>query len=165
MFYREEAGCPFVIGIARGFSTVKNQIKYLKNLFYDLLNDYGKVYIIVKYSDKTTIGNRGFSAEEKEKGLVLVFTHNNHRRMHWTEEGNIVVAISFGNNRLENCFIHHDDIIALYSPDAMVKYDRWDILNIEDVTKQQKEIRDMTEEELHKNKIISLEKYRNKNKE
>jgi hypothetical protein len=144
--------------------TVKNQLKYLKNLFYDLLNDYGKVYIIVKYSELTTIGNRGFTAEEKEKGLILVFTHNNHRRMQWTEEGNIIVAISFGNNRLENCFIHHDDIIALYSPDAMVKYDRWDILNIEDATKHQKEIRNITDDELRKNKIISLDKYRNKNK-
>ena len=143
---------------------MKNQIKYLKNLFYDLLNDYGKAYIIVKYSDLTTIGNRGFTVEEKEKGLILVFTKNNHRRLNWTEEGNIIVALSFGNNRLENCFIHHDDIIALYSPDAMVKYDRWDILNIEDATKQQKDIRDMTDDELHRNKIISLEKYRNKNK-
>ena len=143
---------------------MKNQIKYLKNLFYDLLNDFGKAYIIVKYSDLTTIGNRGFTVEEKEKGLILVFTKNNHRRLNWTEEGNIIVALSFGNNRLENCFIHHDDIIALYSPDAMVKYDRWDILNIEDATKQQKDIRDMTDDELHRNKIISLEKYRNKNK-
>ena len=143
---------------------MKNQLKYLKNLFYDLLNDYGKVYIIVKYSDLTIIGTRGFTIDEKEKGLVLVFTKNNHRRLHWTEEGNIIAALSFGNNRLENCFIHHDDIIALYSPDAMVKYDRWDILNIKDATKQQKEIRDMNEDELHKNKIISLEKYRNKSK-
>jgi len=144
---------------------VKNQIKYLKNLFYDLLNDYGKAYIIVKYSDLTTIGNRRFTAEEKEKGLVLVFTHNNYRRMHWTEEGDIVVALSFGSNRLENCFIHHDDIIALYSPDAMVKYDRWDILNIKDATKQQKDIREIADHELGKNKIISLDKYRHKNKD
>jgi len=144
---------------------VKNQIKYLKNLFYELLNDYGKVFIIIKYSELTTIGNRGFTAEEKEKGLVLVFTHNNYRRLHWTEDGNITVAVSFGNdNRLENCFVHHDDIIALYSPDAMVKYDRWDILNIEEATKQQKEMKGFGKDEIHKSKIVSLEKYRNKNK-
>jgi hypothetical protein len=144
---------------------VKNQIKYLKNLFYELFNDYGRVYIIVKYSNLTTIGNRGFTAEEKEKGLVLVFTHNNHRRLHWTEDGNIIVTVSFGNdNRLENCFIHHDDIIALYSPDAMVKYDRWDILNIEEATKQQKDMKNIGKDEIHKSKIVSLEKYRNKNK-
>jgi hypothetical protein len=47
-----------------------NQIKYLQNLFYDLLNDYGRVFIMVKYSDKTIIGNRGFTDEEKEKGLL-----------------------------------------------------------------------------------------------
>ncbi len=144
---------------------MKNQIKYLKNLFYELFNDYGRVYIIVKYSDQTAIGNRGFTAEEKEKGLVLVFTHNNHRRLHWTEDGNIIVTVSFGNdNRLENCFIHHDDIIALYSPDAMVKYDRWDILNIDEATKQQKDMKDIGKDERHKSKIVSLEKYRNKNK-
>ena len=144
---------------------MKNQIKYLKNLFYELFNDYGRVYIIIKYSNLTTIGNRGFTAEEKEKGLVLVFTHNNHRRLHWTEDGNIIVAVSFGNdNRLENCFIHHDDIMALYSPDAMVKYDRWDILNIEEATKQQKDMKNIGKDERHKSKIVSLEKYRNKNK-
>jgi len=144
---------------------VKNQIKYLKNLFYELLNDYGKVYIIVKYSDLTTIGNKGFTAEEKEKGLVLVFTNSNYRRLHWTEDGNITVTVSFGNdNRLENCFLHHDDIIALYSPDAMVKYDRWDILNIEGAIKQQKEMKGIGKDEIHKSKIISLEKYRNKNR-
>ena len=143
---------------------MKKQLRYLKNLFYDLLNDYGKVYIVVKYSDLTIIGTRGFTIDEKEKGLMLVFTKNNHRRLHWTDEGNITVALSFGNNRLENCFIHHDDIVALYSPDAMVKYDRWDILNIEDAAGQHKEIRNMADDKLHKNKIISLEKYRNKSK-
>ena len=113
----------------------------------------------------TAIGNRGFTAEEKEKGLVLVFTHNNHKRLHWTEDGNIIVTVSFGNdNRLENCFIHHDDIIALYSPDAMVKYDRWDILNVDEGTKQQKDLKDIRKDELNKSKIISLEKYRNKNR-
>lgn len=144
---------------------MKNQIKYLKNLFYELFNDYGRVYIIVKYSDLTTIGKRGFTAEEKEKGLVLVFTQQNHRELHWTEDGNIIVAVSFGHdNRIENCFIHHDDIIALYSPDAMVKYDRWDILNIEGETKQQKDVKDIGKNEINKSKIISLEKYRNKNR-
>jgi len=160
----EGVGRPFYIQKAEGFLTVKNQIKYLKNLFFDLLNDYGKVYIIVKYSEQTSVGNRGFSAEEKEKGLVLVFTRNNYRRMHWTEEGNVIVSLSFGNNKLENCFIHHDDIIALYSPDAMVKYDRWDILNMEDASKQQKGIKDISGDDLRGNKVISLEKYRNKNK-
>jgi hypothetical protein len=137
----------------------------MKNLFYELLNDYGKVYIIIKYSDLTTIGNRGFTAEEKDKGLVLVFTHNNYRRLDWTDDGDITVAVSFGNdNRLENCYLYHDDIIALYSPDAMVKYDRWDVLNIEEAKKQQKEMKDIGKDEIRKSKIISLEQYRNKNK-
>ena len=144
---------------------MKNQIKYLQNLFYEMLNDYGKVFIIVKYSELTKIGNRGFTAEEKEKGLILVFTNNNHRRLRWTEEGSIIASLSFGNdNRPENCFLHYDDIIAVYSPDAMVKYDRWDILNIDDTLKQQKEPQYLTKEELRNNKVVSLDKYRNKNK-
>ena len=47
----------------------------------------------------------------------------------------------------------------------MVKYDRWDILNIEEATKQQKEMKDLGKDEILKSKIVSLEKYRNKNKE
>ena len=48
---------------------MKNQIKYFQKLFHDLLNDYGRVFIIVKYSDRSAIGNRGFTDEEKEKGI------------------------------------------------------------------------------------------------
>ena len=118
-----------------------------------------------KYLEWKQLSDMLRNLKEKEKGLVLVFTHNNHRRLHWTEDGNIIVTVSFGNdNRLENCFIHHDDIIALYSPDAMVKYDRWDILNIDEATKQQKDMKDIGKDERHKSKIVSLEKYRNKNK-
>lgn len=114
---------------------MKNQIKYLQNLFYDLLNDYGRPLIIVKYSDQTIIGAGGFTEEEKEKGLVLVFNNRHHKNLQWTEDGCIVAALGFGSsNRIENCFIHHEDIVAVFCPEARVKFDRWDI---EDTEKNQ----------------------------
>ncbi|MBM4128973.1 MAG: hypothetical protein FJ243_02505 [Nitrospira sp.] len=107
---------------------MKNQIRYFQNLFYDLLNDYGRVYVVVKYSYRTTIGNRGFTGEEKEKGLVLVFNQMNYKNLQWTDEGSIVATLGFGvTNKPENCFLYFDDIVALYSPDAKVIFDRWDM--------------------------------------
>ena len=106
---------------------MKNQIKYLQNLFDDFLNDYGQVFMVVKHSDRTVIGERGFTEEEKERGIVLVFNRGNHRNLQWTEDGSIVVALGFGfNNKPENCFLHSDDIISIYSPDAKVIFQRLD---------------------------------------
>jgi len=142
---------------------MKNQIKYLQNIFYDLLNDYGKVFIVVKYSEKTVIGTRGFTAQEKEKGIILVFNKDNYKKLKWTEDGSIVAALHFGrNNRPENCFLHYDDIIAVYSPEAMVKIDRWDILNKEYDYKQGKKTPEVKKEKIIDRKVISIDKYRNK---
>ncbi|MEW6052505.1 MAG: hypothetical protein AB1552_01785 [Nitrospirota bacterium] len=108
---------------------MKNQVRYLQNLFYDLLNDYGLVYIVIRYSDNSRIGGRGFTEEEKKKGLVLVFNQRNHKELQWLEDGSIMATLGFGvNNKPEKCFIHADDIVAVFSPDARVKLDRWDFL-------------------------------------
>ena len=107
---------------------MKNQIKYLQNVFYDLLNDYGQAYIVVRHSDKTTIGNRGFTEEEKKQGLILIFNQKNHKTLQWTEDGSIITTLGFGaGNRPEKCFLYFDDIVSVFSPDARVKLDRWDI--------------------------------------
>jgi hypothetical protein len=128
---------------------MKNQVKYLQNMFYDLLDDYGRVFIMVKYSERTIIGSRGFTNEEKEKGLILVF---NSRNLQWTEDGSLVAALGFGaSNRIENCFIHQDDIVSVFSPDAMVKFDRWDMSEVKESSGKEK-----SEEE----KIISLDNFR-----
>lgn len=109
---------------------MKTQIKYLQNLFYDLLNDYGRVFIVVKHSNRTTIGTRGFTEEEMKKGLILTFNNNNYKSLQWTEDGSIITSLGFGTgNKPENCFLHSDDIVAVYSPDAKVKLDRWDMLS------------------------------------
>lgn len=131
---------------------MKNQIKYLQNLFYDLLNDYGRVFIHIKYSSLTTIGNRGFTDEEKERGLILVFNNKNYKNLQWTEDGSIVTALGFGpSNRIENCFIHYEDIVSVFSPDAMVKFDRWDMMDVKESSEK-----DKSEDE----KIVSLENFR-----
>ena len=118
---------------------MKNQIKYLQNLFYDLLNDYGRAFVVVKYSDRTIIGNRGFTDEEKEKGLILLF-----------------------NNRIENCFIHHEDIIAVFSPEAGVKFDRWDVQEAKDAPEVSELPKETERERPAEERIISLDDFRKK---
>jgi len=140
---------------------MKNQIKYLQNLFYDLLNDYGRVYIIVKYSDKTKIGNRGFTDEEKQKGLVLVFNDKNYKTLQWTDDGSIISSLGFGSgNKPENCFIHADDIASIYSPDAMIKFDRWDMLEAKEAPSESKEIKAAKKDAASAGKIVSLDRFR-----
>jgi hypothetical protein len=130
---------------------MKNQIKYLQNVFYDLLNDYGRVFLLVKYSERTIIGSRSFTDEEKEKGLVLVFNSRNHKNLQWTEDGSIVAALGFGvGNKIENCFIYQEDIVSVFSQDAMVKFDRWDM----------SEVKESSEKEKSEEEIISLDKFR-----
>jgi hypothetical protein len=132
---------------------MKNQIRYFQNLFYDLLNDYGRVYIVVKHSDRTIIGNRGFTDEEKEEGLVLAFSQMNYKNLQWTEEGSIVATLGFGaNNTPENCFLYFDDIVAVYSPDAKVIFDRWDMEDFDRDSEKLKEPKG--------GKIVSLEHFR-----
>ncbi|MDO9288569.1 MAG: hypothetical protein Q7T83_07240 [Thermodesulfovibrionales bacterium] len=141
---------------------MKNQIKYLQNLFYDLLNDYGRVFIIVKYSDRTALGNRKFTDEEKEKGLILVFNNRNSRTIQWAEDGSIVTTLGFGvSNKPENCFLHCDDIVAVYSPDAKVKVDRWDMLNMEDSSAESRHVKGSQQRRLgDKKKVVSLDNFR-----
>jgi hypothetical protein len=140
---------------------MKNQIKYLQNLFYDLLNDYGRVFIMVKYSERTIIGNRGFTDEEKEKGLTLVFNNKNHKNLQWTEDGGIVAALGFSaNNRIENCFIHNEDIVSVFSPDAKVKFDRWDMRDAKESHEESERSSEPEKEKSAEEKIISLDDFK-----
>jgi len=140
---------------------MKNQIKYLQNLFYDLLNDYGRVFILVKYSDRTIIGDRGFTDEEKEKGLILVFNNRNHKNIQWTEDGSIVAALGFGvNNRVENVFLDHEDIVAVFSPDAKVKFDRWDVWDAKESSEEIQKSMELGKEKSGEEKIISLDNFK-----
>jgi hypothetical protein len=140
---------------------VKNQIKYLQNVFYDLLNDYGQVYVVVRYSDKTTIGNRGFTEEEKKQGLILIFNQKNHKTLQWTEDGSIITTLGFGaGNRPEKCFLYSDDIISVFSPDARVKLDRWDIWGEKEDSEHPGEETIPAEKKSQDEKIVSLDRFR-----
>lgn len=142
---------------------IKNQLRYLQNLFYDLLNDYGKVGIVVKHSENTSIGNRGFTEEEKKKGIILIFNQKNYKNLQWAEDGSIVVTLGFGvNNRPEKCFLHSDDIISVFSPDARVKLDRWDIWGLAEQPADTKGPEEPGAEKLKDEKIVSLERFRKK---
>ena len=141
---------------------MKKQLKYLQNLFYDLLNDYGRVYIIVKYSDRTALGNRKFTDEEKEKGLILVFNNRNSRTIQWAEDGSIITTLGFGvGNKPENCFLHCDDIVAVYSPDAKVKLDRWDMLSAGNASAESQNIKEPQQRRpADKKKVVSIASFR-----
>ncbi|MBU4319979.1 MAG: hypothetical protein KJ739_02690 [Nitrospinae bacterium] len=140
---------------------MKNQLKYLQNLFYDMMNDYGRVFVVIKQSERTVIGSRGFTDEEKENGLVLAFNSKNYKTLQWTEDGSIITTLGFGSaNKVENCFLHSDDIISVYSPDAKIKFDRWDMMETKDSLSGSQKIRNDKKDAVTKGKIVSLDSFR-----
>ncbi len=140
---------------------MKNQIKYLQRLFYDILNDYGKVYIAVRHSENTVIGARGFTDEEKKNGIILVFTQKNCRDLIWSDDGSIRGTLGFGaGNRPEKCFIHADDVVSVFSPEAKIKLDRWDMLEQADGGLKSKNVPGAGAETTRDKKVVSLERFR-----
>lgn len=104
---------------------MKKQVEYLQKLFYDIWNDFGSVYLLVKHSGKTSIGKRGFTEEEKKQGLVLVFNNKTNNSLAWDAEGNLSCVLAFGA-RKEELFIHHDDLLGVFSREAGVQFTRSD---------------------------------------
>ena len=96
----------------------RNLTDLKKHVFFELLDLSGRVFIHVRYSDDVLIGERGFLAEEKEKGLVLVF--NAKMKFEWNEQG-ISAALGFGT-RTEKCFIPPESIISVFSPDLNAQF-------------------------------------------
>jgi hypothetical protein len=105
---------------------MKKQVEYLQKLFYDVWNDFGSVYLIVNHSDRTRIGTRGFTEEERKQGLLLVFNNKTNTTLNWDAEGNLSCVLAFGA-RKEDVFIHHDDLLGLFSKEAGVQFIRSDI--------------------------------------
>ncbi len=89
-----------------------------KQVFYDMLNLAGRVFILARYSEDVTIGNRGFLPEEKEKGIVLVF--NKRMNFEWTDSG-ISAKLVFGA-ATHQCFIPHDKIMSVFSPELSAQF-------------------------------------------
>jgi len=104
---------------------MKKQIEYLQKLFYDIWNDFGSAYLLVKYSSNTSIGKRGFTEEEMKQGLILVFNNKTNNTLNWDEEGNLTCVLAFGT-RKEDIYIHHDDLLGVFSSEAGVQFLRSD---------------------------------------
>jgi hypothetical protein len=104
---------------------MKKQVEYLQRLFYDIWNDFGSVYLLVKYSTRTGIGKRGFTEEEMKRGLVLVFNNKTNNKLDWDAEGNLTCILGFGARKEEVC-IHHDDLLGVFSREAGVQFLRSD---------------------------------------
>lgn len=100
-------------------STKGNNIHALKKMvFYELLGLAGRVFIVTRYSENVSIGNRGFMPEEKKNGLVLVF--NSQMKFAWNDQG-IEATLVFGSSP-QKCFIPQEDIIAVYSPEFEAQF-------------------------------------------
>jgi len=121
--------CPLAhdpVVVSPVLDVMKKQLEYLQKLFYDIWNDFGSVYLIVRYSGNSVIGKRGFTDEEKKQGLVLVFNNKTSTSLNWDGEGNLSCVLAFGP-RKEEVTIHHDDMLGLLSPEAGVQFIRSDI--------------------------------------
>lgn len=89
-----------------------------KQIFYEMLNLAGRVFILVNYAEDVIIGNRGFLPEEKEKGLVLVF--NSRMNFEWNAQG-ISARLVFGP-KSEKCFVPSDAIASVFSPELSAQF-------------------------------------------
>ena len=136
---------------------MKKQVEYLQRLFYDIWNDFGSVYLIVKYSSATSIGKRGFTEDEKKKGLLLVFNNKTNTSLDWDADGNITCILAFGT-RKETVFLHHDDLLGVYSPEARVQFMRNDIGN-DPVASPGTDIR-----QSNKSHVVSLSNFKQRKK-
>ena len=89
-----------------------------KHVFYELLQLAGRVFVLVRYSEHVVLGNRGFSSDEKENGIVLVF--NSRMNFQWDDYG-ISATLVFGTSP-HKCFIPLDDISAVYSSELGAQF-------------------------------------------
>lgn len=89
-----------------------------KNVFYEMLDMAGRVFIVARYSENVIIGNRGFTEDEKKNGMVLVF--NKSMNFSWDDSG-ITSTLVFGTSP-QKCFIAADDIVAIYSPELSAQF-------------------------------------------
>mgnify|MGYP001457267374 CR=1 FL=1 len=88
-----------------------------KNVFFELLNLAGRVFLVVRHSEAIDLGRKTFTEEEKKNGMTLVFTER--MSIHWDAAG-ISTTLTFGSQPYR-CFIPSADILAIYSPDLQVQ--------------------------------------------
>jgi hypothetical protein len=97
-------------------TTNLNNLK--KHIFFEFLQIVGRAFILVRYSENVVLGNRGFTAEEKENGIVLVF--NKKMNFRWDDEG-ITATLVFGTSP-QKCFVPTENIIAVYSSELNAQF-------------------------------------------
>lgn len=89
-----------------------------KQIFYELMNIAGRVFILIRPSESVVLGKRPITTEEKENGIVLVF--NTGMKFQWDDYG-ITATLVFGNLP-QKCVIPADQIEAVYSPEANAQF-------------------------------------------
>lgn len=88
-----------------------------REVFGRIMELVGRVFIVIRHSERVHIGRRGFTDEEKVEGLVLVF--NAKMTYIWGDDG-IEGTLSFGG-KAEQIFIPSEDIMLVYSPELGVQ--------------------------------------------
>lgn len=89
-----------------------------RHVFFEFLNLTGRAYVIVKYSENVILGRRGFTDEEKDNGIILVF--NSNMNFTWDDDG-IKTTLIFGNSP-QKCFIPVENIILISSPELDAQF-------------------------------------------
>lgn len=92
--------------------------KLKREVFERIMEMTGRVFILVKHSDQVRVGRRGFSEEEKQSGLVLVF--NSKMSFAWND-GGIEGTLLFGG-KPEICHIPSECITLVYSPELGAQF-------------------------------------------
>lgn len=89
-----------------------------RHVFFEFLNLTGRAYVIVKYSENVILGRRGFTDEEKDNGIILVF--NSNMNFTWDDDG-IKTTLIFGNSP-QKCFIPVENIMLISSPELDAQF-------------------------------------------
>ncbi len=89
-----------------------------RQIFFEMLDLAGRVFILVNHAEDVIIGNRGFLPEEKEKGIILVF--NKRMNFEWGDEA-ISARLVFGANT-EKCYIPVEEVLSVFSPELAAQF-------------------------------------------
>lgn len=89
-----------------------------RHIFFEFINIAKRAFILVRYSEDVVLGRRGFTEDEKENGIMLVF--NDRMNFQWDDYG-LTATLVFGTSP-QKCFIPADDIIAVSSPELNAQF-------------------------------------------
>jgi hypothetical protein len=87
-------------------------------IFFDFMDKTGRAFVLVRYSENVMLGNRGFTKDEMQNGIILIF--NSRMKFTWDDYG-ISATLVFGTSP-QKCFIPPADIIAVYSPELNAQF-------------------------------------------